>query len=166
MIKDIKGYEGKYKITENGDVWSYNLYSHKKPIKMVPWADRNDKYMYVVLSKNGKKKHYSIHRLVAEHFIPNPQNLPEVDHIDNNPKNNKADNLRWVTRRENINKCFIESRDQYRNCHRTILFKGETPIKEFRSEKEACLFASENFGVSFTSLQKYKRQGDYHISQR
>lgn len=56
----------------------------------------------VKIYTEGKSRDYKIHRLVAEAFIPNPENKPEVNHIDGNPSNNNVDNLEWVTRRENI----------------------------------------------------------------
>ena len=62
----------------------------------------NDGYAFVVLSLNGKKKRFSVHRLVATMFIPNPDNLPEVDHIDRNRSNNSVENLRWVSHRDNV----------------------------------------------------------------
>ena len=59
--------------------------------------------MRVILSDNGKNKTYFVHRLVAAAFIPNPENLPEIDHIDGNRANNDATNLRWCTRKQNLN---------------------------------------------------------------
>jgi len=58
-------------------------------------------YYAVSLIENYKRKHFTIHRLLALHFIPNPKNLPFVDHIDNNPHNNDLSNLRWVSPSEN-----------------------------------------------------------------
>ena len=94
-MRPIKGYEGVYSITENGEV-----YSHKRKIYL---ATREDKYGYlrVNLCKNGEMKTRFIHRLMAEAYIPNPDNLPYVDHIDRNRKNNTIENLRWTTERGN-----------------------------------------------------------------
>ena len=58
-------------------------------------------YLRVYLSKNGKRKHHKVHRLVARAFIPNPENKPQVNHIDGNKKNNSITNLEWVTDTEN-----------------------------------------------------------------
>lgn len=58
-------------------------------------------YLRVYLSKNGKRKHHKVHRLVARAFIPNPENKPQVNHIDGNKKNNSITNLEWVTDEEN-----------------------------------------------------------------
>ena len=97
-MKDIKGYENIYGITSCGKVWSYK---YKKFLK--PNANR-DGYLYVNLYKDGKMKHYKIHRLVAEAYLPNPENLPQVDHIDGNKTHNYLNNLQWITHRDNSRK--------------------------------------------------------------
>ena len=107
--KPIKGFEGLYKVSNLGNVRSldrYVMYSNRycflkgKPKKAYP----NSKgYLRVRLHKNKKGKNYFVHRLVAETFIPNPKNLPCIDHIDRNYLNNSADNLRWCTQKENMN---------------------------------------------------------------
>lgn len=95
----IKNYENLYMINRNGEIKSCG-----KGIILKP-QDIEDGYLWVKLSKyvNGEKerKKYRIHRLLALQYIPNPNNLPEVDHIDRNKKNNSLDNLRWVSRVEN-----------------------------------------------------------------
>lgn len=93
----VKGYEGLYEIDTDG-----NIYSLGKNKVLKPWII-NSGYMEVYLYKGGVKHVRTIHRLVAEHFIPNPDNLPEVNHIDENRKNNSAGNLEWCTRLYNVN---------------------------------------------------------------
>ena len=97
-MKDVVGYEGLYAVTSCGKIWSYK---RKKFLK--PWTD-NDGYLRVNLYKEGKIKHYKIHRLVAEAYLPNPNNLPEVDHIDNDKTHNYLNNLQWITHRDNVRK--------------------------------------------------------------
>lgn len=60
-------------------------------------------YLYIKLSKNGIAKGFQVHRIVAEVFIPNPDNKPQVNHLDENPLNNNVNNLVWATIKENIN---------------------------------------------------------------
>jgi aspartate carbamoyltransferase regulatory subunit len=93
--KDINEYEGVYKISSYGNVWSKNKNSN---MKLKP--SRNG-YISVSLWKNNQRRVTSIHRLVAEHFIDNINNLPVVDHIDNNRSNNSVSNLRWSTHSDN-----------------------------------------------------------------
>lgn len=62
----------------------------------------SDGYEYVTLRLNHKKRSFRVHRLVAEAFVPNPNNLPEVNHIDGNKTNNKSTNLEWCSHRDNI----------------------------------------------------------------
>jgi len=96
-LKYIPNYEGLYSIDING-----NVYSHITG-KFLKANANHGGYLMVDLYKNGKVKKKVIHRLVAETFIPNPDNLPEVDHLDTNRRNNNANNLKWCTRKENCN---------------------------------------------------------------
>lgn len=96
-MKDIKNYEGLYAITPEGEVWSYK---NKRFLR--PQANR-DGYLRVGLYKDGKSKKYSIHRLVAEAYIPNPDNLPQVNHKDENKTNNCLQNLEWCNCKYNNN---------------------------------------------------------------
>ena len=97
-MKDIAGYEGLCAVTSCGKVWSYQS---KKFLK--PW-DNGNGYLLVTLFKDGKLKQYLIHRLVAEAYIPNPNNLPEVDHIDSDKTHNYLNNLQWITHKDNCRK--------------------------------------------------------------
>ena len=90
-----------YTVTINGDVISYKGYNCDKPKKLKPIKADNG-YYKVNLNIDGKEILVSIHRLVAEAFIPNPENKPEVNHKDGKKKHNCASNLEWVTSKENI----------------------------------------------------------------
>ena len=97
--RDIKGYEGKYKISSHGKVKSLK---HKDEKLLKPSYDK-DGYKQVILCNNGKGKKWFIHRLVAIHFLPNPNNLPQVNHKDEDKANNVVENLEWCTCKYNIN---------------------------------------------------------------
>lgn len=100
--KDIKGYEGLYQISNLGNVKSLN-YRNTDEEKILKQIKHSKGYLQVGLCKNGKTKKYTTHRLVAEHFIPNPNNLPQIDHINTNKTDNRVENLRWCTIKENNN---------------------------------------------------------------
>ena len=103
-IKDILGYEGLYSITNDGRVFSTqsNRFLSNKPqfMRGMPW------YKGYVLVKNGVKESVSGHVLVANAFISNPSNKPQVNHIDGNKQNNHVSNLEWCTVSENIQHAF------------------------------------------------------------
>lgn len=96
-LKEIKGYNGKYLISDNGKV--YSNYK-KKMIEKTPFYSHNG-YLRVKLCKNGKSKNYFVHRLVATYFVKNHNNYNSVDHIDQNKLNNNYTNLRWTSKNYN-----------------------------------------------------------------
>ena len=95
----IKGYEGLYEVSDKGRVRSIKFGKERilKPGRMTKG------YLTVGLYKNGEQKMYLVHRLVAKTFIPNPDNLPEVNHKDEDKINNKVSNLEWCDRKYNQN---------------------------------------------------------------
>ena len=95
--KDIEDYDGDYQVNNFGRIKSFK--NGKVKIRK-PYIDK-DGYLQIVLSKNGVNKWFKIHRLVAEAFVPNLENKPDIDHIFNNKFDNFAENLRWVTKLEN-----------------------------------------------------------------
>ena len=109
--KDIEGYEGYYQISNMGRVKSLERTVWNKgrgcyitvSEKIRKGRDNGYGYLYVGLSKDGKVKQCRINRLVSQAFIPNPNNLPEVNHKDENPKNNRVENLEWCDRSYNVN---------------------------------------------------------------
>ena len=95
-MKDVVGYEGLYAVTSCGKVWSYINECFLKP-------RCENGYLRVGLYKEGKIKNHFIHRLVAEAYIPNPENLPEINHKDEDKTNNCLQNLEWCDHKYNIN---------------------------------------------------------------
>lgn len=111
--KDVVGYEGLYQVSNLGRVKSlarFKLNHGKlKPIPeriLKPWEmskqTNGQAYMMVSLYQNAKRKSALVHRLVAEAFIPNPENKPTVNHKNGDKYNNQVDNLEWMTQRENL----------------------------------------------------------------
>ena len=94
-MKDIKGYEGLYAVTSCGRVWSYRNQKFLSP------GTVGIGYQQVNLCKDGQIKQFLIHRLVAEAYIPNPENKPTVNHKNECKKENYVNNLEWMTSQEN-----------------------------------------------------------------
>lgn len=108
--KDIKGFEGLYQISDEGQVKSLaNRFKRKdgrwyeKKERIVKAYLSTHGYPTLSLCKGGAVYKKMVHRLVAEAFIPNPENKPEIDHIDGNRANPNVKNLHWVTHKENFN---------------------------------------------------------------
>lgn len=108
--KDIKGYEGLYQVSNLGRIKSMLgtkmisgklIYIKREKILSTFKINNNKPYLRIGLNKNKQRKCFLVHRLVAEAFIPNPENKPQVNHIDGNKQNNNVNNLEWVNNQEN-----------------------------------------------------------------
>ncbi len=178
---DVKDFEGAYQVSSFGNVRSidkiartYNgglrLYKGRILVKKVGSLG---KYHCVDLSNYGKGKRFGIHRLVAENFIPNPENKAEVNHKDGNTFNNHIDNLEWVTRSENIRHSFknplrkkgTAPRDK---IHLTKIKTHQIPeiIRLYR-ENVGYRYIAEKFNMSISGLEKivakYKNNEQYVV---
>lgn len=142
----VVGYEGSYEVSNLGNVRALPRtitridgieITYDKP--HVTIRQNADGYMIVRLSKNGVRKQFNVHRLVAEAFIPNMDNLPEVNHIDANRANNCVDNLEWCTHRDNV-RYAIQLGNHY--CTRNILgennpnYRNDTLKKKYAANPE------------------------------
>lgn len=150
--KEVAGYEELYLISDEGQVMALpkeistrnpygEIIRHTKAKLLKPSlrGRGNQKYPFVVLSKNGQPQIFSLHRLVAMTFLPNPDDLPEVNHKDENPLNCNVSNLEWCDHQYNIEYSKNKAVEQY--------FDGEK-IAEYKSIK----YASELTGISRTAI--------------
>lgn len=130
-MREIKGFEN-YLIDESGTIINKNT----SCIKIGTSNNTGKGYLCVDLYKNGKRKRFYIHRLVAETFIPNPENKPYINHIDGNPKNNNVSNLEWCTPLENVEHAskVLGVMDAYNNAnYKKHLVKLVTDLSEIYS---------------------------------
>ena len=139
-IKDINGYEGFYQITTDGIVISPNGIKKTEVVK--------NGYARVSLWKNGKGKHFLVHRLVAEAFIPNPDSLDMVNHIDGNKLNNRVENLEWCNLSQNIHHAYRTGLIHPATTKVIQYTKDFVKVKEWGSIKEAC----ETLGLTHSNI--------------
>ena len=152
--KDIKGYEGLYQVSNLGRV--YGLTAHK----LVKPHLNNKGYLKVDLYKSGKGRRFFVHRLVAETYIPNPNNYPQVNHKDESKLNNCANNLEFCDGKYNIN--YGTGHERTTEKVRKAVFCIEMN-RSFNSITEA----SEETGICIQSISmcccgKYKTAGNLH----
>lgn len=108
--KDIQGYEGLYQVSNLGRVKSLGRFvdnlvrgHYWQEERILKPHDKGYSYLNVKLYKDRKTKEFQVHRLVAIAFIPNPENKPQIDHINAIKTDNRVQNLRWVSAKENMN---------------------------------------------------------------
>ena len=160
-IIKIKGHKTDYTVTTSGDVYSLNYGRSGKKKKLKQQMSKG--YLYVNIYYKKKLYRKLVNRLVAKAFIPNPKNLPEVNHKDGNKENNNVTNLEWVTSKENT---FHAFKNNLRYVH-----KGENATDSKITNKQAheiCKLLEENklgtreiadkVGVSFAIVSNIKHE--------
>ena len=143
-MKYIKDWEGVYSITENGDI-----FSHRNNIFLKKTVNKVNGYEYVTLKNRPKIETKSIHRIVAQTFIPNPNNKKEVDHINCIKTDNSVDNLRWATRSEQLDYSYSNgNRDDFINKISTKVINKKTGVI-YNSQKEL----SDFLGINYSTIK-------------
>ena len=157
--KDIKGYEGLYQISNTGRVWSVQ----RQKYLMAYIA--NGYYKVDLYAKNGKRKKEYVHRLVALAFIDNPNNLPQVNHIDGNKINDNVENLEWVTVKENMYHSY-HTLQNTKGCYEGMPVYCVEMDRVFKSGIEAARYLGKNKSSNICNCCEnkygYKTAYGYH----
>ncbi len=135
--KDVKGYEGHYKISNLGKVKSLKFGGNR----ILKNCKHRAGYLKVCLSKNGVQNQILIHRLVAPPFISNPENKPFINHRDGNKKNNNLKNLEWCTASENMTHSF---KNGFHGSRKGSL-NGNAKLCEEQAKEIRQLYATKNY---------------------
>ena len=154
----VVGYEGYYEVSNMGKIKSLNRIimrknGHSQTIRergIKPSIDKETGYYKVALCKNGQQISYCVHRLVALSFIPNPYNLPYINHKDENKLNNNVNNLEWCTPTHNANWGTSRKRQSQTRSTPIIMcdLKTHKPIREFLNPR----VATEELGLNASSF--------------
>lgn len=148
----INGYEELYEISNMGRVRSIFYFKKGRVMKPSLQMVENYKRYRVNLVKGGKAKCFKVHRLVAQAFIPNPENKLQVNHIDNNPLNNIVTNLEWVTNLENSHHSMNQGRLN-RGSKNGMAKLNEEEVIKIRTSNLSVLDLSNKYKISKSAIK-------------
>ena len=173
LWKDVEGFEGYYQVSTWGNVrsldrWVNSKSKLNKPYKslykgkMLKGSPDKDGYLLVHFRKDGKEFAFKKHRLVAEAFIPNPENKSQVNHIDEDKTNNYVWNLNWMTCKENINHGTHNKRCAEANSKTVYQYSLDGDfIKKWNSTSEIIKSGFKNAHISDCCLGKVLTAAGY-----
>lgn len=171
--KPVVGYEGFYEVSNLGRVRSLDRYlpnrwgNGEKLVKgriLTQKTEKKGGYLRVHLRVAPLSKEFLVHRLVAEAFIPNPDNLPQIDHINTNRTDNKVENLRWCTAKENANNPFTLERKRITNTGSKNPMYGVTGVNNVRSTVVLQFSKDGEFIKKWDCINDIKRELGINVS--
>lgn len=152
--KDIKDYEGLYQVSNLGKIRSLDRYRYNgisyyiQKGKILKLQDDKNGYKVINLYKDKKVKNFKVHRIVAQAFIPNPENKEQINHIDGNKNNNQITNLEWCNCTENVRHAFTNNlMTQHNNTPVEQYSLDGSFLKKYNSISEAILELHLNKGA-------------------
>lgn len=170
--KPINGFESSHEVSNLGRVRSLDrVDSTGRHVngKVLSNIIQTSGYEAIVIANCGKSKRSLVHRLVAEAFVPNPENKPQVNHKNGNKTDNRSKNLEWVTRSENMTHsyAFLGRVSPMRGNHRPATWTRKLTDEQVNQIKDDCSPAStlaKKYGVSKTTIYNV-RKGKYYCAQ-
>lgn len=167
--KDVVGFEGRYKVSNIGNIKSLDRYEHndyhgsrhlKETILKTYYHKKG--YKMVILHKEGTINRLYIHRIVATSFIENINNYPTINHIDGIKDNNIVDNLEWCTQKQNVNHAYDNYFNKMSNKTKLIkiidnseyYFRSSTKACEFIGRKHGYIYSCNKFGRNIIGIDK------------
>lgn len=151
--KPIEGYEGLYEVSNLGRVRSLLFHNNQTTfsrLKLLSTTDNGHGYLIVGLRDGKHRKNHYVHRLVAQAFIPNPRNLPNIDHIDHDRSNNAVENLQWITQKDNVRR----SRHLMCKQRRPMTNTGERYISKLKGGRFRVSLPWKRYWRTFETLEE------------
>ena len=165
--RDITGYEGKYQVSNLGRVKSLN-YRRTGKDKVLKQLKNPQGYLAATLYRDGKSKKFLIHRLVAQAFLPNLDELPEINHKDENKKNNCVDNLEWCTSKYNKNygghteRRILTLKSNGKHCKKVKCIETQQVFSSCREASLWCNVTPQSLYCALKGRNRTTRAGGYH----
>lgn len=160
----IEGYEGLYMVSDHGRVMGTPKRTHYGHVLVL--RKKRTGYVHVCLTKDGEKRYFAVHRLVARAFVSNPEHKPEVNHLNGIRSDNRAENLEWVTRSENEKHAFrvlgkapnAPWKDRSRKFARAFT---DAQARAIRDDERSDAELARSLGVSKTTIRNIRKRTIY-----